>query len=76
MVPESVDLQIASMDVKDTNFQIVDKKEKTCGWFTNFWKLWLLVFLTLCAIGVLIYLIITQTGDFEDKRESLIADCH
>ena len=29
----------------------LEKKEKACAWFTNYWKLWLLVFLTLCAIA-------------------------
>ena len=44
--------QFKNMSVCEQEADIdLEKKEKACAWFTNYWKLWLLVFLTLCAIA-------------------------
>ena len=44
--------QFKNLSVSEQEKDIdLEKKEKACAWFTNYWKLWLLVFLTLCAIA-------------------------
>eukprot|EP00947_MAST-08B_sp_MAST-8B-sp1_P005612 g5612.t1 len=74
--PERISKNLAWLKLGREDSFVDHGKKKPCGWFTDFWKLWLLALLCCLLLVGLIILCIVLTGDYNENFESNVKDCH